>query len=96
MDRLDNLLAAEVHPNKSKQCRRQIIQRLKANLPRAPSCLEAIWDPVANQIVSDPAEVAMAGRAHWQKVFNAVEVDEYNRMLLSFGHPSLVAISRLD
>jgi hypothetical protein len=75
LERLEQMIDNDIHPNKTNQCKRQILQKLKANIPRTPSCLEAIWDPVAARIVDDPAEVAATVTEHWQRVFNKVDVD---------------------
>ena len=51
--KLDELLAPDLHLNKTKQTRRQDLQEIKANLPRTLSCLNAIWGPNANRIIDD-------------------------------------------
>ena len=70
------MLSNDPHPNKKKQSKRQLLQRLKANIPKTPSCLNAVWSSHLNRIVDEPAEVAVTINNHWQQIFNATEIDK--------------------
>ena len=75
LQRIDEISACMDSELASGKAKRQLLQRLKANMPRSPSCLNAVWDPVHSCIVEDPAEVAATVTSHWQRVFNETPID---------------------
>ena len=76
LNKISALAEDESNSNKTQRSKRQLLQRLKANMPKTASCLNAVWDSANNRIIEDPAEVAYVVTEYWQKVFNETPINE--------------------